>query len=44
MCDEKRRGLTEIPAANAPNAPIIESYGKDDKAVLVLLGTKLPDR
>jgi hypothetical protein len=44
MCDLKRRGLTKIPAANAANALIIESYGENDKVVLGLLDMRLPDR
>jgi hypothetical protein len=33
LCDVKLRGLTKIPAVNAPNAPTMESYGKDDKVI-----------
>jgi hypothetical protein len=40
----KKRGLTIIPVVNAPNALITESYGKDERVVLKLWGTKLPDR
>jgi hypothetical protein len=33
VCDVKRRGLTETPAENAPDAPTMENYGKYDKVV-----------
>jgi hypothetical protein len=37
LCDAKRRRLTMIPTENAPNAPIMESYGEDDKVNLGLV-------
>jgi hypothetical protein len=32
--DVKLRELTKIPAVNAPNAPTMESYGKNDEDIL----------
>jgi hypothetical protein len=45
LCDAKLRRLTMIPTENAPNAPIIESYGEDDKVTLGFEGEfTVPDR
>ena len=45
LCEEKLRGLTMIPTENAPNAPMMESYGEDDKVILGLKGDfTVPDR
>jgi hypothetical protein len=38
------KGLTKMPTAKAPSAPMTENYGEGDKVVLELMGTKLPDR
>jgi hypothetical protein len=44
-CDTKLRRLTKIPTENAPNAPMMESYGRDDKAILGPEGGfTVPDR
>ena len=45
LCDAKLRRLTMIPTENAPNTPIMESYGEDDKVILGLEGEfTVPDR
>ena len=36
LCEARLKRLTKIPTENAPNAPIMESYGHDDKAILSL--------
>jgi hypothetical protein len=36
LCDAKLRRLTKTPTENAPNTPIMESYGEDDKVILGL--------
>jgi hypothetical protein len=33
--DVKLRGLTKIPAVNAPNAPTMESYGKNEVILII---------
>ena len=44
LCDVIQSGLTKIPNENAPEAPTMECYRKNDKVVLGLFGTKLPDK
>jgi len=45
LYDAKLRRLTMIPTENAPNAPIMESYGQDDKVIPGLEGEfTVPDR
>jgi hypothetical protein len=45
LCDAKLGRLTKIPTENAPNAPIMESYGEDDKVILGPEGEfTVPDR
>ena len=36
ICDVKLKVLTKMPAANAPNAPTMESYEKVSKVALRL--------
>ena len=40
FCDVKQRGLTMIPAVNAPNVPVTESCGKGEKVALELWGRR----
>jgi len=42
--DENGTGLTKTPSANAPNAPIMENYGKNDEDVLEHLKIELPNK
>jgi hypothetical protein len=38
LCDAKLGRLTMIPTENAPNTPMMESYGEDNKVILGLEG------
>ena len=45
LCEARLKRLTKIPKENAPNAPIMESYGYGDKAILSPEGEfTVPDR